>query len=96
MLALGFGMDANDFGSVTLNCETVDRGIEPDTCFHSQNATKGQGLEENVTENLPPDLALEVDIASSSANKMQIYHYLGHNLIDCYASTESAPCHLVT
>ncbi len=34
---------------------------------------KGQGIEGTISESLPPDLALEVDIASSSASKMAIY-----------------------
>jgi Uma2 family endonuclease len=77
MLAMEFGMEANDFGSVTLNREELDRGIEPDSCFYIQNAARGQGLEANVSESLPPDLVLEVDIASSSANKMAIYQAIG-------------------
>ncbi|MGV0023729.1 Uma2 family endonuclease [Phormidesmis priestleyi] len=77
ILGIEFGMEANDFGSVTLNREELDRGIEPDTCFYIQNAAKGQGMEEPVSESLPPDLALEVDIASSSASKMWIYRAMG-------------------
>jgi Uma2 family endonuclease len=77
MLAMEFGMEANDFGSVTLNREELDRGIEPDSCFYIQNAAKGQGMEGTVSESLPPDLALEVDIASSSASKMAIYQAIG-------------------
>jgi Uma2 family endonuclease len=75
-LALEFEMEANDFGSVTLNREELDRGIEPDSCFYIQNAAKGQGMEGFASE-MPPDLALEVDIASSSASKMAIYLALG-------------------
>jgi Uma2 family endonuclease len=77
MLAMELGMEANDFGSVTLNREELDRGIEPDTCFYIQNATKGQGMEASVSESVPPDLVLEVDIASSSASKMTIYQAMG-------------------
>jgi Uma2 family endonuclease len=77
MLAMEFGMEANDFGSVTLNRADLDRAIEPDTCFYIQNAAKGQGMEGNVSESLAPDLALEVDIASSSASKMAIYQAMG-------------------
>jgi Uma2 family endonuclease len=73
MLAMELGMEANDFGSTTLNSESIDRGIEPDTCFYIQNATRGQGMETKASESLAPDLALEVDIASSSASKMSIY-----------------------
>jgi Uma2 family endonuclease len=73
MLAMELGIEANDFGSTTLNRETLDRGIEPDTCFYIQNAARGQGMETKASESLSPDLALEVDIASSSASKMSIY-----------------------
>ncbi|MFM9267734.1 Uma2 family endonuclease [Tychonema sp. BBK16] len=73
MLAMELGMEANDFGSTTLNREIVDRGIEPDSCFYIQNAIGGQGMETKASESLAPDLALEVDIASSSASKMSIY-----------------------
>src|SRR4028119_949468 len=34
MLAIELGMEANDFGSTTLNRESIDRAIEPDTCFY--------------------------------------------------------------
>lgn len=76
-LAMEFGIEANDFGSVTLNREELDRGIEPDSCFYIQNAERGQGMGESVSTSLPPDLALEVDIANSSANKMSIYQAMG-------------------
>lgn len=76
-LALELGLEANDFGSTTLNREDLDRGIEPDSCFYIQNATKGQGIVEPTATALPPDLAVEVDIASSSASKMAIYQAIG-------------------
>ncbi|OLP16392.1 hypothetical protein BST81_21635 [Leptolyngbya sp. 'hensonii'] len=77
MLAMELGMEANDFGSTTLNRESLDRGIEPDSCFYIQNAEPGQGLETKGTESLAPDLVLEVDIANSSANKLAIYKAIG-------------------
>lgn len=77
MLAMELRLEANDFGSVTLNRQNLDRGIEPDTCFYIQNAQRGQGLESNISESLLPDLALEVDIASSSTGKMTIYQVIG-------------------
>ncbi len=73
IVGMELGVEANDFGSVTLNRQSLDRGIEPDSCFYIQNATRGQGLETNAFENFPPDLAMEVDIANSSASKMRIY-----------------------
>jgi Uma2 family endonuclease len=84
LLAVELGMEANDFGSVTLNRQELDRGIEPDTCFYIQNAAKGQGLAGNISADLPPDLALEVDIASSSASKIVIYQAMGVSEIWLY------------
>ena len=73
LLAMELGMEVNDCGSTTLNRESLDRGVEPDSCFYIQNATVGQGLTSNATESLAPDLVLEVDIANSSASKIAIY-----------------------
>jgi Uma2 family endonuclease len=74
-LALELGIEANDFGSTTLNRKSIDRGIEPDSCFYIQNARRGMALK--VSESLAPDLAIEVDIASSSMGKMAIYQAIG-------------------
>ena len=77
ILAMELGIEANDFGSVTLNRQNLERGIEPDSCFYIQNAERGQGLATNLSESLPPDLAVEVDIANSSAGKMTIDRAMG-------------------
>ncbi len=42
-----------------------------------QNAQTGQGLGETISSDLPPDLALEVDIANRSDSKLSIYQALG-------------------
>lgn len=65
----------NDLGSTTLNRADLAQGVEPDSCFYIQKAEAGQGIA--VPAELPPDLAIEVDIASSSANKLAIYEALG-------------------
>lgn len=72
-LADEFELEFNDLGSMTLNRPDLDKGVEPDSCFYIQNAVAGQGLSEMIGMDLPPDLALEVDIASSSQGKMEIY-----------------------
>ncbi len=77
-LALGseFGFEFNDLGSMTINRPNLTKGIEPDSCFYIQNARAGQGFDETIPNDLPPDLALEVDIANKSDNKLSIYRAL--------------------
>lgn len=72
-LAEEFGFEFNDLGSMTMNRPQLSKGIEPDSCFYIQNAQPGQGLGEPITNDLPPDLALEVDIANRSDSKLSIY-----------------------
>ncbi|MBV8884080.1 MAG: Uma2 family endonuclease [Chroococcidiopsidaceae cyanobacterium CP_BM_RX_35] len=76
-LAEEFGFEFNDLGSMTMNRPNLNRGVEPDSCFYIQNAQVGQGLGEAIPADLPPDLALEVDIANSSDSKLNIYQAMG-------------------
>lgn len=72
-LAEEFGLDFNDLGSMTLNRQNLVKGIEPDSCFYIQNAQAGQGLGATIPHELPPDLALEIDIANKSDSKLSLY-----------------------
>jgi Uma2 family endonuclease len=72
-LAEEFGFEFNDLGSMTMNQPQLNKGIEPDSCFYIQNAQPGQGLGETIANDIPPDLALEVDIANRSDSKLSIY-----------------------
>lgn len=67
-------------GSTTLKRRIVNRGIEPDNCYYIQNEAV---VRSNQTLDLaidpPPDLAIEIDITSSSVNKFGIYAALGVN-----------------
>ncbi|WP_416668451.1 Uma2 family endonuclease [Egbenema bharatensis] len=76
-LAEEFGFEFNDLGSMTLNRPEIRKGVEPDSCFYIQNAQAGQGLGEAISSDLPPDLALEVDIANRSDSKLRIYQAMG-------------------
>lgn len=76
-LAEEFGFEFNDLGSMTMNRADLSKGIEPDSCFYIQNAQAGQGLGEPISSDLPPDLALEVDIANRSDSKLTIYQAMG-------------------
>lgn len=70
-------LSVEDFGSTTLEREDLDGGAEPDTCFYIQNAARIQGLDPEIPDNLPPDLAIEVDITSPSNLRLEIYKQLG-------------------
>lgn len=76
-LAEEFGFEFNDLGSMTMNRPDLNKGVEPDSCFYIQNAQAGQGLGEPISSDLPPDLALEVDIANRSDSKLSIYPAMG-------------------
>ncbi len=76
-LAEEFGFEFNDLGSMTMNRADLSRGIEPDSCFYIQNAEAGQGSGGPISNDLPPDLALEVDIANRSDSKLSIYQAMG-------------------
>ena len=66
-----------DIGSTTLNRPDLNQGIEPDSCFYIQNAHRVQGLNPEIPADCPPDLAIEVDIASASDKKLAIYRAIG-------------------
>lgn len=71
------GLSIKGYGSTTLDREDLQKGVEPDSCFYIQNAARLQGLDPELPEDLPPDLAVEVDITSSSTRRMGIYKQLG-------------------
>ncbi|MEA5516301.1 Uma2 family endonuclease [Nodularia sp. UHCC 0506] len=65
-------------GSTTLKRRLANRGIEPDNCYYIQNEPAIRGQETlNLETDPPPDLAIEIDITSSSVNKLGIYAALG-------------------
>jgi Uma2 family endonuclease len=75
-LAEELGFEFNDLGSMTINRPELSKGLEPDSCFYIQNAQAGQGLDITISNDLPPDLALEIDIAHRSDTKLSIYQAL--------------------
>jgi Uma2 family endonuclease len=66
-------------GSTTFRREDLERGLEPDNCYYIQNlaVVKDRAAELDLTIEPPPDLILEVDVTSSSLDKMSIYAALG-------------------
>jgi Uma2 family endonuclease len=63
-------------GSTTFKNPSMGKGIEPDNCFYIQNEAKVRGKNRlDLTQDPPPDLALEIDITSRS--HPSIYETLG-------------------
>ncbi len=61
-------------GSRTCDREDLARGLEPDQCYYIQNEALVRNIEQiDLTQFPPPDLAVEVDITSSSLDRFSIY-----------------------
>lgn len=64
-------------GSTTFNSEILDRGIEPDDCYHLANAHRLRKYPKVYRMDLAvdpvPDLAIEVEITASMLDKLGIY-----------------------
>ncbi|MBD2678530.1 MULTISPECIES: Uma2 family endonuclease [Nostoc] len=79
-LAEELDIEVRSAGSTTLKRRIAKKGIEPDTCYYIQNEAAIRGKEKlNLETDPPPDLAIEIDITSSSVNKFDIYAALGVN-----------------
>lgn len=77
-LAEELDIELRSAGSTTLKRKIIKKGIEPDTCYYIQNEPAIRGKETlNLEIDPPPDLAIEIDITSSSVNKFNIYAALG-------------------
>ena len=65
-------------GSTTLRRGDVTKGLEPDEAFYILNESKVRGkLNMDLAVDPPPDLAIEIDITSSSVDREGIYAALG-------------------
>ena len=61
-------------GSMTCDRQDLARGLEPNQCYYIQNEAKIWGKDKiNLQIDPPPDLAIEIDITSSSINRFAIY-----------------------
>ena len=76
-IAEEFDVSIYPLGSTTFKQPKLS-GAEPDECFYISNIAAVQGKKRlNMTEDPSPDLVLEVDITSSSPNRLQVYADLG-------------------
>lgn len=72
------GLPIKGGGSTTLRRRRRQRGLEPDRCYWIANEPAVRGkLDLDLRIDPPPDLAIEVDVTSSSLDRMAIYAALG-------------------
>ena len=69
-------MDVLSFGSTTFDNEELKQGVEPDSGFYIQNASRVNPEDDSPPQDFPPDLVVEVDITSSSKSRLHIYQVM--------------------
>jgi Uma2 family endonuclease len=77
-LTVALDLEIYSLGSMTCDREDLARGLEPDQCYYIQNEARVWGKQNlNLQVDPPPDLAIEIDITSSSLHRFSIYASLG-------------------
>ncbi|WP_448573767.1 Uma2 family endonuclease [Trichothermofontia sp.] len=72
------GIEIRSLGSRTWGQEALARGLEADQCYYIQNEATVRGKPVlDLSQDPPPDLAIEIDITSPSLNQLAIYAALG-------------------
>ena len=67
-------LEIRSLGSRTCDRQDLAKGLEPDQCYYIQNEAQVRGVSQiDLAQFPPPDLAVEVDITSSSLNRFAIY-----------------------
>ncbi len=65
-------------GSLTCRREDLARGLEPDQCYYIENEDVVWDKEQiDLNQDPPPDLVVEIDITSSSIDRLSLYASLG-------------------
>ena len=78
ILAEELEIEIKSAGSMTLKRQLLKKGIEPDNCYYIQSEPLVRDKQTlNLDIDPPPDLAIEIDITSSSINKLELYAALG-------------------
>ncbi len=71
-------VEIRSLGSRTCKREDLERGLEPDQCYYIENEAIVRSLNQiNLNQDPPPDLVIEIDITSSSINRLELYASLG-------------------
>ena len=77
-LTLSLDIPIQSVGSTTLRAEGFQRGVEPDECYYiaHEASVRGKDFYEPGIDP-PPDLAIEVDVTSSSVPRLHLFARLG-------------------
>ncbi|MCL2934538.1 MAG: Uma2 family endonuclease [Trichodesmium sp. MAG_R03] len=72
------GLEISSLYSTTLSRKDLQKGVEPDECYYITNEELVRGkIKFDFNHDPPPDLAIEIDITSSSLDHLTIYAALG-------------------
>jgi Uma2 family endonuclease len=67
-------LEIRSLGSRTCDREDLAKGLEPDQCYYIQHEAEVRGIAQiDLSQFPPPDLAVELDMTSSSLNRFSIY-----------------------
>jgi Uma2 family endonuclease len=68
------GIPISAYGSTTWKRQDIGRGIEADQCYYVQHAPAMRGKKDiDLSQDPPPDLAVEVEVTYRPASKPTIY-----------------------
>jgi Uma2 family endonuclease len=71
-------VEIRSLGSLTCRREDLAIGLEPDQCYYIQNEDVVWDKEQiDLNQDPPPDLVVEIDVTSSSIDRLSLYASLG-------------------
>jgi Uma2 family endonuclease len=78
IVALEFGIDVDNVGSMTFKRRDLEQGFEPDTSFYIQNEERVRGKSQiELPDDPPPDLVIEMEVTRSAISKLPLYANVG-------------------
>ena len=71
-------IEIRSVGSLTCRREDLARGLEPDQCYYIENEDVVWDKQQiDLNQDPPPDLVVEIDVTSSSIDRLSLYASLG-------------------
>ena len=85
--AQAYKIKVQNYGAATWKRQSLNRGVEPDSCYYVANAVRVIGKRKlDLEKDPPPDIVVEIDITNESLSKFPIYAALGVSEIWRYDS----------